>query len=540
MAELSLESGARANLRHDVPAGVVVFLVALPLCLGIALASGAPLFAGLIAGIVGGTVVALLSGSEISVSGPAAGLAVIVAGAIASLGDFRTFLTAVVLSGAIQVGFAFMRGGVIADYVPNCVIKGMLAAIGIVIMLKQIPHALGYDRDFIGDFQFLQRVDERNSFGAIVYAVFGMRPEAAIIAGVSLVILILWQTKFFKGNRVLAAIPAPLLVVVAGIALNEGFRRFLGDFHLKAEDGHLVSLPVPDSLAGLLGQFSTPNWSALGNKQVYIVALTLALVGSLESLLSLQASERIDPFKRLTKPNRELFAQGIGNALSGLVGGLPVTSVVVRTSANVFAGGRTRMAAMYHGVLLLGAVLLVPSILNRIPLASLAAILLLVGYKLADVKLFKEMYRGGTEQFLPFIVTVVAIVFTDLLIGIGIGLAVGLFFVIRANHHSAMTVVSQDNYYLLRFNKDVSFVNKSELKGKLRSIPDGSNLIVDGTKALFIDRDIFEVIEEFQASAVYRNISVETKHCNAKNPPPFGAFKVFDLDGRLQEATARK
>jgi MFS superfamily sulfate permease-like transporter len=504
----------KQNLIYDLPAGLVVFLVALPLCLGIALASGAPLFSGIIAGVIGGIVVGAASGSEVSVSGPAAGLAVIVAAGIKNSGDFRIFLAAVALSGVIQIVFGLIRGGVIADYVPNSVIKGMLTAIGIVIILKQIPHALGRDVDFefTDEFKFLQRLDENSTVGSVVSALMSYSPGAVIITAISLGILILWETDALKRIQHLRLIPAPLIVVIFGIALNELFRVTSGNLYLQADNGHLVALPTARTLGEFFRQFNTPNFASLASQKVILLSFTLAFVGSLETLLSIEAADKIDPFKRLSSPNRELFAQGLGNILSGCIGGLPITAVIVRTSANVYAGGRTRLSAIFHGFLLLIAVVAIPSLLNRIPIASLAAILLVVGYKLTKPATFKEMYRQGYTQFLPFIVTVVAIVGTDLLIGIGIGLAFGVFFVIRANHHAVVTLVSREDQFLLRFNKDATFVNKSEVKQTLMKIPNGATLYIDGTKALYIDQDIFDIVNEFRLSAGYRGITVQTTH----------------------------
>jgi MFS superfamily sulfate permease-like transporter len=538
-AETPFQPGVVNNLKFDLPSGLVVFLVALPLCLGIALASGAPLFAGVIAGVIGGTVVSLLSGSEVSVSGPAAGLAVIVASAIQSLGSFEVFLAAVALSGLLQIAFGFLRAGIIGDYVPNCVIKGMLAAIGIVIILKQIPHALGRDTDYEGDFSFRQITDHENTLSEIGKALGSLSPEAMIISAVSLLILLGWERPALKRFAFFKLIPAPLVVVFFGIALNESFEAFGGDFYLKSEEGHLVSLPVAASLTEFFGQFTFPKFGALLNREVYTTALTIAVVGSLESLLSLEAADKLDPHRRISSTNRELKAQGVGNMISGLIGGLPITSVVVRTSANVYAGAQTRMSSFFHGLLLLAAVLLVPGLLNRIPLASLAAILIVIGYKLAKVSLFKEMYRMGNNQFLPFAVTIIGIVFTDLLTGILIGMTVGIFFVIRANHHAAVTVVHQEGDYLMRFNKDMTFVNKSELKDKLSAIPDGANLIIDAKKSLVLDKDICDVIADFQHSSAFRDVEVELKHFHPKSRPVSSIKgQKGDHHGAAQEAVA--
>ncbi|MBK8315294.1 MAG: SulP family inorganic anion transporter [Acidobacteria bacterium] len=531
-----IEAGIRKNLKHDAPAGLVVFLVALPLCLGIALASGAPLFSGIIAGIIGGILISFISGSEISVSGPAAGLAVIVATAIQNLGSFRIFLLAVAISGLFQIVLGFARAGVIGNYVPNAVIKGMLAAIGVVILLKQIPHALGRDVNYEGDFDFFFEIEAKsNTLLDIVKAVYTATPAAVIITIASLAVLLAWEKPALQRIRLFKLIPAPLIVVLLGILLNEGFKSFFTDFHLKPEDGHLVALPVPENITAFFGQFTFPDWSAISNKQVFITALTIAIVGSIETLLSIEASDKLDPYRRISSTNRELKAQGLGNLISGLLGGLPVTSVIVRSSANVYAGARTRTSSFVHGLLLFICVLLIPSLLNRIPLASLAAILLVIGYKLTKIEIYKKMYHAGMDQFLPFIITVTAIVFTDLLDGVLIGLVVGTFFVIRTNHHSAMTLVSQENNYLLRFNKDVSFVNKSELKDKLSSIPSHSHLIIDGSKSTFIDSDIYDVVADFEESARYRDIEVELNHYQSKSQ---NYRRRSSLDGKLSKTSA--
>lgn len=513
---MTLKDNLEGNhLRSDLAAGLVVFLVALPLCLGIALASGAPLLAGLIAGVVGGIVVGFFSGSEVSVSGPAAGLTVIVATAISNLG-YQAFLASVLVAGLMQILFGTLRLGAIADYVPTSVIKGMLAAIGIVIFLKQIPHALGRDVDFEADMSFIEPDGKENTLSAIVRALLSANGAAVIVAGVSLFILLVWDKQVAKRFSALKFVPAPLVVVVVGTLLNEVLRATTGTMFLKGDDGHLVSLPILSTPTDLMGQLVRPSFAALSDKQVYITAATLAAVASLESLLSLEASQKLDPFRRIASPNRELVAQGIGNVVSGLLGGLPVTSVVVRTSANVYAGGRTRWSAIIHAVLLVIAVLFLGRFLNHVPLAALAAILLVIGVKLAPVSLFRKMWSEGYESFVPFTITVLAIVFTDLLKGVLIGLAVGVFFVIRANSHAAMLVVSQDNYHLLRFNKDITFVHKAELKEKLAAIPDNSTLIVDGTRALHVDRDAFDVLDDFQQAAQFKGITIELKNLRGK------------------------
>lgn len=496
-------------LRYDGPAGLAVFLVALPLCLGIALASGAPLLSGIIGGIVGGLVVATVSGSQVSVSGPAAGLAVIVFTAIQTLGGFPAFLLAVVLAGGMQIVLGVIRMGVIGDYVPNSVIKGMLAGIGLVIILKQIPHALGRDQDFEGDLAFLQGT--QNTLTDIVEGILSASPGAVLITSASLVILLGWDRVAALGPRFLRLVPASLLVVVAGVGINAVLGRALPQWQIH-EPEHLVTLPVARSAGELFASFQPPDFHAIANPAVWKTALTIAIVASIETLLSLEAADRLDPYKRISPPNRELIAQGIGNVVSGLLGGLPVTSVVVRTSANVYAGAHTWVSAFVHGCFLLATVLLIPGALNWIPLSCLAAILIVIGYKLTRVDIYRQTYHAGWSQFLPFLVTVLAIVFTDLLTGVLVGLAFGLFFVIHNNHHAPITVVSQENYYLMRFNKDATFVNKNALRTHLRRIPSDSHLIVDGSRALYIDHDILEVVGDFQKLAAHKNIRVEVKH----------------------------
>lgn len=499
----SLESA-----RRDIPAGLVVFLVALPLCLGIALASGAPLFSGVIAGVVGGLVISMLSGSELSVSGPAAGLTVIVSAAIIKLGGFPAFTVAVVLSGAFQLALGFLRAGVIGDYIPNSVIKGMLAAIGIVIILKQIPHALGDDSDFEGDEAFRQGAAS-NTFTEMLASIVSPSPGAIAITLVALTLMILWERPFIKKQAWTSWIPAPLAAVIVGTLLNEAFGLWIPQWQLTAARKHLVELPVPGSVSGFLAMFSLPDFRVLLKMDTWIAAATIAIVGSIETLLCIEATDKLDPEKRISDTNRELRAQGVGNMVSGFLGGLPVTSVIVRSSANVYSGGRTRLSCFTHGAIMFIAAALFAPLLNRVPLSALASVLLVVGYKLSSRKIILEMWGRGITQFIPFAVTLVAIVMTDLLKGIAVGLLSGLFFVIRSNHHAAITLVSQDNHWLLRFNKDMSFVNKSELKRQLRSIPSNALLIVDGTKAMYVDGDIYETLKEFETAASFRGIRLE-------------------------------
>ncbi|MEQ8359749.1 MAG: SulP family inorganic anion transporter [Cytophagales bacterium] len=504
------------TLKSDFSSSIVVFLVALPLCLGIALASGAPLFSGIISGILGGIVVGSLSGSNKSVSGPAAGLAIIVLNAIETLGAWEVFLMAVVLSGLLQIVLYIFKAGFVAELFPNSVIKGMLAAIGIVITLKQIPHALGRDTDFEGEYEFFQIADGENTFSEILRAIETMSLGALIITVLSLAILIFWEKVVSKQKNFISSIPGALVVVVLGISLNEFYHNYFPSMELLGEDDHLVTLPVFSTFEGFKNALAFPDFSALLRLDVYIVAVTLAIVASLETLLNVEATDKIDPEKRSSDTNQELLAQGVGNTISGLIGGLPITSVIVRSSANVYSGAKSRLSTILHGFWLVSTIALLPQWLNKIPLASLAAILFIVGYKLASIDLFKSMYRKGKDQFYPFLITIIAIVFTDLLIGICIGLVIGFIFVVFRNYHSALTVVKDENYYLFRFNKDVSFMNKAKLKTELGKIPDNSFLILDAHKAQFIDNDIIDILEDFSLNAKSKNITIEYIHIDLR------------------------
>lgn len=495
------------SLSSDLPSSIVVFLVALPLCLGIALGSGAPLFSGLIAGIVGGIVIGALSGSQLSVSGPAAGLTTIVAAAILKLPAFEAFLLAVVLCGAFQIALGFLKAGVIGDYIPGAVIKGMLAAIGLILILKQFPHLVGYDADFEGDESFTQPNNE-NTLSAITNSFKYITPVAVIIGVICLVFQFSWEKFVSNKTGFLKLLPAPLVVVLIGVGINE-YLKSTGGSALGAD--HMVNIPIASDAGEFISFFSFPDWSNLTNADVWITAITLALVASLETLLSLEAIDDLDPYQRVSPTNRELKAQGVGNMISGLIGGLPITSVIVRSSANVNAGAKTKMSAIFHGLLLLLSVALIPGILNLIPKSALAAILIFTGYKLAKPTLFKMYYKKGLDQFFPFVITIVAILFTDLLKGVLIGIVVGLFFIIRSNFRSAVFVVNDKNRYLFRLRKDVSFLNKPIIKRKLEEVPDNSIVLIDASRADFIDKDVVEVIEDFMISAPLKNITVELK-----------------------------
>ncbi|SJZ67468.1 SulP family inorganic anion transporter [Sediminibacterium ginsengisoli] len=498
----------------DVSASIVVLLVALPLCLGIALGSGAPLFSGIIAGVVGGIVIGIASGSQLSVSGPAAGLTVIVAAAILKLQVYEAFLLAVVLAGVLQVIFGFMKAGVIGDFVPNSVIKGMLAAIGLILIMKQFPHLIGYDKDFEGDEAFAQSNNE-NTFSALFSAVRFITPTALIIGGISLLLLMLWETEKIKRIKALKLVPGPLVVVLAGTLINEYLRGSGAASALETK--HLVTLPVAENISSFFSFFTFPDVSFLKNPDVWTSAITLAIVASLETLLGIEAADKLDPLKRVTPTNRELKAQGLGNIVSGMIGGLPLTSVVVRTSANISSGAKSKMSTILHGLFLLLCVMLVPTLLNKIPLSALAAVLIFTGYKLAKVSLFKAFYKKGWDQFIPFVVTIAAILLTDLLVGILIGLGVGLFFMIRSNFRSSVFVVNDNNNYLIRFRKDVSFLNKAIVKRKLEDVPGNASVIIDATRADFIDKDIIEEVNNFLCHAHLKKIRVEVKKSQNKS-----------------------
>lgn len=496
------------GLSSDIPSAIVVFLVALPLCLGVALASGAPLFSGLIAGIVGGIVIGSLSGSQLSVSGPAAGLTTIVLAAILKFPVYEAFLLAVVIAGFCQVILGFLRAGVIGDYIPSAVIKGMLAAIGLILILKQFPHLLGYDTDYQGNESFINRNNE-NTFSVIGNALKLITPVALLIGVIGILVQIFWEKIAAKKKGFFKLIPAPLVVVLMAVLINELFRMYNPAVAIGSD--HMVNIPIASSATEFLSFFTFPDWSYITNKDVWIAGATIAIVASLESLLSLEAVDDLDPLQRVSPTNRELKAQGIGNMVSGLIGGLPVTSVIVRSSANVSAGAKTKMSTIFHGMLLLASVAFIPNILNLIPNAALAAILIFTGYKLAKPALFKMFYKKGMDQFLPFVITIVAILFTDLLKGVMVGIVVGLIFVIRSNFKSAVFIVHDNNRYLFRLRKDVSFLNKPIIKGKLEKVPEDSFVIIDATRADFIDKDVLEVIDDFMIHAHLKNINVEFK-----------------------------
>lgn len=515
------------NIKNDLPASIVVFFVALPLCLGIALASGAPLFSGLIAGIIGGILVGGLSGSKIGVSGPAAGLAAIVLTAIGTLGGYENFLVAVVLGGVIQLIFGLLKAGIIGYYFPSSVIKGMLTGIGIIIILKQIPHFFGYDADPEGDFAFFQ-VDGENTFSEIFKSINNISIGSTLIGFISLGILLLWSNILSKKGKIFEIIQGPLVAVVIGIVY---FYMTSSDSLYGINQEHLVSVPVPENLDSFLGQFSFPNFAVITNPEVWVVAFTIALVASLETLLCVEATDKLDPHKNVTPTNRELLAQGTGNVVSGLIGGLPITQVIVRSSANIQSGGRTKLSAIIHGFLLLISVILIPALLNKIPLSVLAAVLLIVGYKLAKPALFKQMYKLGWNQFIPFIITVVGIVFTDLLVGIALGLSVGIFFVlIKTYQNSHFLNIEENNSgeseIKMTLAEEVTFINKGAILKELDRIPENSKLELDVRKTRYLDFDVVEILEDFALKAKERNIHTKliSERGVVENPPSYIQF----------------
>ena len=514
------------QLNKDFPASIVVFFVAIPLCLGIALASGAPLFSGLIAGIVGGIVVGALSGSSLGVSGPAAGLAAIVLAAIASLGSYENFLLAVVLAGGIQILFGVLKAGIIGYYFPSSVIKGMLTGIGIIIILKQIPHFFGYDDDPIGDWYFFQ-MDGENTFSALGNMFSNISPGATLIAVIGMSILVLWEAVLSKKGKIFKLIQGPLVAVIAGIVFNlltEGSA-------FEVAEKHLVSVPVPDSFDSFLGQFTFPSFKMIGSPEIWITAFTIALVASLETLLCVEATDKLDPHKRTTPTNRELFAQGTGNMLSGFIGGLPITQVIVRSSANIQSGGQTKLSAILHGVLLLISVIIIPGILNLIPLSVLAAILFLVGYKLAKPSLFAEMYRKGWKQSVPFVITVLGIVFADLLVGISLGLVVGIFVILIKSYQNSHflhieNVENGGKTVKMTLAEEVTFINKGAIMKELNNLEENSYLVMDVTKTRYLDNDIVEILDDFKVKAEERNIDIKiiSERGIVENPESYYQF----------------
>jgi MFS superfamily sulfate permease-like transporter len=518
-------------LAKDLPAGLVVFLVALPLCLGVALASNAPLFSGILAGIVGGIVVGLLSGSHTSVAGPAAGLTAIVATQIHTLGSFRAVLLATVLAGMLQIVLGVMRAGFIAAFFPSSVIKGLLAAIGLILILKQVPHVLGHDKNPVGDLAF-QQLDKENTFTELLAAAFDVHSGAALVGILSILLLVLWDK---VGALKRSVVPAPLIVVLFGVAASHLLAA--ASPTLALQTSHLVNVPVASAEGGFAGLLQLPDFSQLLNPALYMAAVTLAIVASLETLLNLEAVDRVDPEQRRSPPDRELWAQGVGNVLAGMIGGLPVTSVIVRSSVNVNAGNKTRLSTVFHGFLLLGCVLLVPQLLNQIPLASLGAILVMTGLKLASPKLVKQMWSEGRAQFAPFAVTVVAIVATDLLKGIAVGLLIAVGFILHSNLRRPLRRVREKHatFEVLRIElaNQVSFLNRAALERVLHTVPRGGHVLLDARSTDYIDPDVLDLLDDFhKTTAPAHGVDVSLVGFKDKYPGLEDKIQFVDFSSR--------
>jgi len=514
-------------LKNDLPASVVVFFVALPLCLGIALASGAPLFSGLIAGIVGGILVGAISGSEVGVSGPAAGLVAIVLSAIASLGSFENFLVTVFLAGVFQIAMGVLKAGVIGYYFPSSVIKGMLSGIGIIIILKQIPHFFGIDKDPEGDWAFLQ-VDGETTFSEILNIGGKISPGSTVIALIALGIIVLWDQVLSRKGRFFQVVQGPLVAVVAGIVYHV-LTSASSQWGISAV--HLVNVPVPESIGEFAGQFTFPNFSVIGQREVWVTAFTIALVASLETLLCVEATDKLDIYKRVTPTNRELIAQGAGNMVSGLIGGLPITQVIVRSSANIQSGNRTKLSAILHGFLILISIMFIPRLLNEIPLSVLASILFIVGYKLAKPSVFVKMYERGWKQFVPFIATIVGIVFTDLLKGIGLGLGVGIVVILWKSYQNShfLHIIDKSNgkhRIKMTLAEEVTFFNKGAILKELNELPEETYLELDVRNTKYLDADIIEILDDFVDKAEDRKIHIKliAESGEIENPESYHDF----------------
>ena len=498
--------------KNDIKAGLVVFLVALPLCLGIALAQKAPLFSGIISGIIGGIVVASISGSRLSVSGPAAGLTSIVLVAIATLGSFETFLLSLFLAGIIQIILGIIKAGVIGYYIPSSVIKGMLAAIGIILIIKQVPHLVGYDADPEGDETFIQ-TDGENSFTELTkmlnYVTFG----PIVIGILSLTTLIFWESKKIKSHAFFKAIPGALVVVILAVLTDLIFSNFFPALKIKEE--HLVNLPSIQSAGDLVNNFAFPDFSKIYLPAVYEAALVIALVASLETLLNIEAVDKLDPQNNISPANRELIAQGVGNMLCGLIGGLPLTSVIVRSSANISAGAKSRLSSILHGLFFMLAIFFIPGALKAIPLSALAAILIFTGFKLTSPKIYKSVYKIGRDQFIPFVITIGVMLLTDLLKGVCVGIVAGVIFILQNNYKTPYKLFVEEiegrKHYFVKLSHQITFINKGKIMQLLHSIPTGAKVYLDGGQTTFIDKDIIEVINEFKKSGKFNGIEIDTE-----------------------------
>ena len=524
------------NFGADFPASIVVFLVALPLCLGVAFISGAPLYSGLISGIIGGIVVGALSGSPLGVSGPAAGLAVIVLNGIQELETFEMFLLAVVLAGVFQLILGALKAGVLAYYFPSAVVHGMLAGIGLLIFIKQIPHTVGYDGDPEGDFAFFQ-VDGENTFSELWHALAFLSPGVMAVSVVSLTLLVLWETELFKNFKLTRFIKGPLVAVVVGVLMSYGFNQ-MGWWQISGE--HFVKIPVANTAEEFLNNFRFPDFAAITDPRIWRIAIVLAVVASIETLLCTEASDKQDPYKRITPVNRELLAQGAGNMVSGMIGGIPISQVIVRSSANQQSGGKTKASTIMHGFLLFLSIILIPQWMNLIPMATLAAILMLVGYKLAKPSLFKKMYGQGWDQFIPFMATILGILFINLLMGIGLGMAVAIITILRNNYKIPYSLEQSKNSKTIRLvlSEDVTFLNKASIQSTLTAIPNGVTLIIDASNTHFIHHDVIELFEDFRINAQSRNITFKTIDLYTEKENNRYATPHFDLISEEQTSAS--
>lgn len=514
-----------ASWKNDLPAGLVVYFVALPLSLGVAMAStgSSPnLFAGIIAGVIGGIVVGIISGSRLGVSGPAAGLITIVLSAIQTLGSYEAFLLSLFIAGAIQLLAGIIRAGVIGHYFPSAVIKGMLAAIGLTLIINEIPHALGYDKVSMVDHSEHATHGFR-LFDAILLAIDRVHPGAVMVSAFAVLVLVLSERPTLKKSKLFSLLPGAFFAVLGGMLMNIGFEWYYPEWALTGEN--TVTLPIASSMDEWLILFRFPDFRLLGNPNIYVIALTLALVGSLETLLSVEATDKLDPEKQRTPTNRELKAQGIGNMLSGLIGGLPITQVIVRSSANISSGGKSKLSTIFHGFLLAFSAAVIPGLLNKIPLAALAAILMMVGYKLARISLFKQMYHLGPEQYMPFIATIAGVFLTDMLKGIGIGMLLALFYILRKNYRNNYRKSEELRNSILHItitlSEEVTFLNKAGILESLLKVPKEAVLTIDGSHCHTIDYDVLELIQEFKTHiAPERNIKVNTILIPEVDPEP--------------------
>ena len=492
-------------IKHDFKASITVFFVALPLCLGISLASGAPLYSGLISGIIGGIVVSILSGSQLSVSGPAAGLTAICAAAIMNFGGVEKLFLATAIAGILQALLGVFRLGGFTKLIPSTVIKGMLAAIGIILISKQIPLLIGYNQaDFWSKelfniitlnhgFEHITNIYEHTSLGAIIIAVL------------SVLLLIFWKKAFGKK---LDFMPSSFVIVLFASLLAVLFKNFIPA--LALEPTQFVHIA-----GGLFSKIKLPDYKLIfSNYEIIKTGIIICFVATLETLLSIEAIDKLDPQHRNTPQNRELMAQGAGNLLSGILGGLPITAVIVRSSANAEAGAHTKLSGFFHGIWLLVLVLFAGSILNMVPYCVLAVILVRTGYNLAKPKMIRSVYKLGREQFIPFAVTVIAVLFTDLLIGVCIGIAYAGYFILRNTYKAGYVldrkIEGHTMHYFFRLAINVSFINKKKIKEELENIPDYSVVEIDGRHSVYIDYDVLEIISEFKTKAHHKHIELTT------------------------------